>query len=348
MHPASKNSHFKAFHFIILFVSLLIISFPRFNQQDIGPIKKFTGEPFDEFKAKGYFLLGDAPHYIELVKYFKGDIAQKSLHVPFAYRPLVPLLCVLLPFEPLTSINLLNLVWLSGSVILLYQILGLLNFSAQYSLAGCYMFVVSFGIFWYSTTGFIDPGFIFVLLLGLYFILTKNDAGLFITLFFGVLLKETSVILIPVYGFSKYYRKEKFALKIVFLVLTALLPVIAVRMLMADVIPRQMLPRLDNLMSNLGSYKGLTALFLTLGIPGLLSLQYFIFVRRKSGFSAGNRELYPAVVLYLSSLGLLLLSFFIAHADGRMALPLFVSSIPFALLTIEYYKNSDNKRISAK
>jgi hypothetical protein len=98
-----------------LILSLILVCYPRFNRQDIGPIQKFTG------KIEGKPSLGDSPHYTNYVNYFRGDSSIRQINLPFLYRPLAPLIASLLPIkDPMTAINVLNVFSLYVALVFLF------------------------------------------------------------------------------------------------------------------------------------------------------------------------------------------------------------------------------------
>ena len=85
---------------LLLMLLLLCVTLPRFNRHDFA---------IGSITSNGIKELGDAGQYISIVQYFRGNLGVEALEVPFTYRPLVPLVASILPLDPMTSINLVNL-----------------------------------------------------------------------------------------------------------------------------------------------------------------------------------------------------------------------------------------------
>lgn len=154
---------------ILVIASLMLVCYPRFDRQDIGGIKELAG------KKHGKPSLGDAPEYVNYVKYFRGNVSLSQITLPFGYRPLGPFVASFLPIKnPMTSINVLNLVCLYVALLFLFLLLKSLGFNFWYSLAGCFMFSVSFPTFYYGTDGCIDSVLMCLLVTGTYLISKAN------------------------------------------------------------------------------------------------------------------------------------------------------------------------------
>lgn len=175
---------------ILLLILLNIIALPRFNWRDLPqPLNQFVGEkPFDVIQYEKY------------VEFFRGtkNVANE-LEGPFSYRPLVPLLASVLPFKPNTSINLINLFFLTLGLIYHLRLLRLFGFIENQIIIGALLFILSFPMFYYATSGYIDGSLVGILTVSAYY-LFADKYSLFIVIFvLGILVKETIIILLPVY-----------------------------------------------------------------------------------------------------------------------------------------------------
>lgn len=144
---------------ILLLILLNIIALPRFNWRDLPqPLNQFVGEkPFDVIQYEKY------------VEFFRGtkNVANE-LEGPFSYRPLVPLLASVLPFKPNTSINLINLFFLTLGLIYHLRLLRLFGFIENQIIIGVLLFILSFPMFYYATSGYIDGSLIGILTISAY------------------------------------------------------------------------------------------------------------------------------------------------------------------------------------
>jgi len=100
----------------------------------------------------------DSPHYVNLARYFQGDLQKEQLLKPYAYRPLVPLLATLLPIDSLDdSIALINILATIAAYLIFIRYMKELGMSPLQVDVGLLIFVLSF---LHSTT---HPGFLLTL-----------------------------------------------------------------------------------------------------------------------------------------------------------------------------------------
>ena len=300
------------------------MSFPRFNRYDFGPIKTFTGDSS---------LFKDSDEYVAYVKYFRGENIHKNIRQPFIYRPFVPFVASLLPFSPLTSLNIINLVSLLISVFMLYRLLLICGIPFNYSIVGCLMFVFSFPAFYYGTVGYIDPVLILFLILCTYFIITEKTAPFIITLIIGCVVKETIIIIIPVYILYNYLRSNPWKLPLVILLLSYLGVMWIIRTIYPDKAQYLWSPSFDTLTFNITRLRAWVSNIFTLGIPGFL----FIILSIKQGWrkTFTNKPLYYSLVAgFFLSLTLTLFAAMSAYLDGRYVWTSYPFSIPLSLLLL--------------
>lgn len=191
------ESNFKLWKYLS-FLLLLLILFPRFNQQNLGPVKKLVGN-------KGH--LGeysyDVNSYISNVKYFRThDSNDENLVPPFTYRVLPTYIASTLPFNEITSINIINLFFHFIALILIDLILLKLNFSPGSISLSRLLYIFSFPVFYFGTSGHVDPAIIMFLFSGIYFTLQKQFYFLVLITFFGALSKESMILILPFYLFQ--------------------------------------------------------------------------------------------------------------------------------------------------
>lgn len=259
---------------------MFLIALPRFNWGDLPqPLNKFVGEkPFD------------VEQYEKYVEYFRGNKnLTNELEGPFSYRPLVPLLASLLPFEPLTSINLVNLFSLTLGLIYLIKLLLKLGFNEKEIVIGSLIFIFSFPLFYYATSGYIDASLIGVMIISNYYLMTKRYYIFILSFTIGIFIKETIVILLPV---STVYHlmNEKTRIKLVKISIPIILYFIIVGFI-RNLAPQKEIyvwkPSYEILQYNLLRIKTYISFILTLGIPGLLSF-YIVFTDKTKKYSERN------------------------------------------------------------
>ena len=136
---------------MILSISLILVCLPRFNRVDIG---------IDHLKTAGIQAkkkLVDVRQYINYTNFFKGQSEKFQVKAPFSYRPLLPFVASKLPFNAMTSINIINIVSLLFAMLILFRILNLYDIDFKYCLLGCSLFVFSFPTFYYGAVGMTEP-----------------------------------------------------------------------------------------------------------------------------------------------------------------------------------------------
>lgn len=316
----------KIHNLILLLILLYIIALPRFNWRDLPqPLNQFVGEkPFDVFQYEKY------------VEFFRGNkIVANKLEGPFSYRPLVPLLASVLPFKPNTSINLINLIFLTVGVIYLLKLLKLFGFTENLSIIGALMFILSFPLFYYATSGYIDGSLIGILTVSTYYLFADKYFLFIITFVLGIPVKETIIILLPVY-LVQFSFKDKSRIKLLKVVLPIVLYLVVI-VLIRKFAPHKesyvWKPSIDILLYNLIRVKTYLSFILTFGIPGFLAA--YLIVTKK--LQMIKKEIsYPLLTGFLFSFLLWLYSLFAAYSDGRQLWTSYVFSIPLALFVIQH------------
>jgi hypothetical protein len=336
-----KETKYPATQIIFLCFLLVIIVFPRFNRQDIG-FQNLTGGLEDSFVAddgKIYDHLSDARCYLELVKYFR-DFKIEDKHLltpPYCYRPLPSFLASFLPFNEMTSLNILNVLFLIGTLLILERIISKLNVSHKSKFLALTFFVVSFPTFFYGTIGYIDPAFLFFLSLGFYLLIQKKWILYILFIFIGTFAKEGIVILIPISIIS--IIQCKFERKTIVLVATSI-----IAFLTASIITRILfnngqqyvwIPSYDMVIYNITRFRTLFSILITFSIPGIISLFYVVNMFRKSSHKQVSFYWHLLTGVIFSTLfcffGIITVS-----SDGRYIWPLYVFSIPFTALYLEH------------
>ena len=180
---------------IILLVLLLVLTgLSRFNRQDIGAINQFTSGGVSSETS-----LGDAEKYIAQVSYFRGNAEVDVLTPPFSYRPFAPYIASFLPFDEMTSLNIVNYLSLILGLILTLKIIQILNFSAVIGFIAGMFYSVSFPVFYYGAIGYVDPVLIAFLTAALYFILACKIIPFVLLTLLACTVKETFIIILPIW-----------------------------------------------------------------------------------------------------------------------------------------------------
>jgi hypothetical protein len=325
---ALKKINTKIIWPVLLIISLLLVTLPRFNRYDLGPIKKLSGSS-SSYK--------DSDQYVVYVKYFRKEITINELKLPFAYRPLVPFIASLLPFSPMTSLNAINLASLLIALFMLYRLLISCGIPFKYSLGGCFAFIFSFPTFYYGTVGYTDPVLILFLILGTYFIVNEKTTQLVITILIGSLVKETIVIIIPVFFLFYYLRRKPWKISTVISLGSYLGIMWILRAIFIEKGKILWLPSLNILISNISRPKAWISSILTFGIPGFL----FIILSIKYGwkkFLLDKALFYSLATGFFMSLTLAFYAAASAYLDGRYLWTSYPFTIPLSLLLLRSRK----------
>jgi hypothetical protein len=293
---------------------------------------KYTG------KIEGEQSFGDAVFYMSYVEYFRGDGSIEEVHLPFRYRPLIPFIASLLPIKsPMTAINVVNLTALYVTVLFLYMFLSSLGFDFRFSILGCFLYTVSFPVFYMSTTGYLEACIMCMLTMGLYLIFKEKWLLLAIVVAVGVPIKEVIALLIPVavaYLWVIGSSRVKLLPTSLLLLLAFVVPTVLIKTVFIRVGDFYWIPSISTLLDNL-RVRAMLSLLLSFGLPGILSILFFVRNRKLAGFIQ-RRLLMPLVTGVLVTVLLIIYSMLTAYTDGRFIWPMTLFTIPMALWVIRY------------
>lgn len=323
----------KTSNYIFLIALLIVITIPRFNWGELGFLNFLVGgKPFDVEQYETY------------VSYFRGEIEGKAnLEGPFAYRPLVPLFASILPFKPLTAINLINVLSLILSLLVLQKLLAAFNYQKKLVFVGEILFVVSFPVFYYATSGYIDAVLIFFILLSFYLLLKKKTVHFILIFILGVAVKETMAIMIPVLVAVLFIRKDIRLGRKVFFLLFILAILFIETFLLRYYTPGKDVyvwtPRIEVLINNLTRFKTYVSILFTFGLPGLGALLFLRCSECKEQLGRFKNVLYTGLVC---SMLITLFSIISAYSDGRHIWTSYPFTIPLAIAYLS--KRYQNKK----
>lgn len=320
------------FWITILILAVALVSFPRFDRQDLGPIVKYTG------KIEGEQSFGDAVFYMSYVDYFRGNGPIEEVHLPFRYRPLIPFIASLLPIEsPLTAINVVNLAALYVTVLFLFMFLKSLGFDFRFSILGCFLYAVSFPVFYMSTTGYLEACIMCMLAIGAYLIFKEKWLLLAVAIAVGVPIKEVIALLIPVavvYLWVIGSSRVKLLSTSFLLIIAFVIPTVLIKTVFIGAGDFYWIPSISTFLDNL-RVRAMLSLFLSFGLPGILSILFFVRYRRLSVLIE-RRLLMPLVTGVFVTVLLIIYSMLTAYTDGRFIWPMTIFTIPMALWVIRY------------
>jgi hypothetical protein len=296
--------------FAAVALSVLAVSALNFNKGELARAFLGVERPPD-------LLSIDEAQYVGMVERFRGQTPGLELWAPFTYRPLAPWLAARLPFEPLTALNVVNVLSLLGATWFVWRTLRLFEPSAGWQLAGTLAFVWSFPFCYYGTTGLVDPPALLLIAAGLFFVLTDRWWALVAIGFVGGLVKESIVLLWPVAlaqcAISRRRDTRTVAAVLLFPVGFALSS--ALGRALATTRGDYTFWKGLNLLENLSRGRVYVAAALSLGLQGLFALLALPQLRRMA--TEERRRYLPLVVGALGSLALFGFALVTAHADGR-------------------------------
>jgi|SRR5690554_722074 len=325
-------------YWLILFVCIVVVSIPRFNREDIGPLKYFfqrTEQGLYDIDTEG--LPFDVHQYVLNTRYFKGrDDLKELLRPPWVNRPGVPFLASFLPFSALTSINIINIISIYIASIFLILLLKHLKFNFRLQVAGSLLFVFSFPNFAYGSSGYIDASVISVLFITLYLLVKEKWFIIPFVILMGIFIKETIIVIIPVIFLYIYFHKKAsfaFSYSLILLSIYLIIAIIIRNFLQSDKF-EYWLPSSERFIFNVSRIKMWLNLVLSLGIPGFIAL---------FNFNKVKNHMNPKILLVLyTGFGLTILLFissmFSAYADGRFIWPSYVFTIPITAYILDHSK----------
>ncbi|MBU1469745.1 MAG: hypothetical protein ABIK83_10080 [Candidatus Zixiibacteriota bacterium] len=327
------TSGVKTIWIAVLIVTVALVAFPRFDRQDIGPIGKFTG------KIDGKPSLGDAVFYMNYVDYFRGNAELEDVELPFRYRPLIPMMASILPIEsPMTAINVINVIALYLTIFVLFKLFQKLGFDFGLSLIGCFLYAVSFPVFYMSTTGYLEACSMCLLATGTYLVFCRRWLFLLLTLVAGLFVKEVVVLLIPIAVVYLWINKSGWKTLLIWSIVFVGAFVFVTAMMKEMFGHYIWIPNVETLLFNLRP-RALFSLGLSFGLPGVLAVIFFLRYRRLSA-RIGSGILLPIFTGILFTLLLVVYSMVTAYADGRYIWPAVVFTIPLSLWVIEDWSAS--------
>ena len=318
---------------ILLSVFIIIIGSFRFNRNDSG-FSNLTipNSSYDPIKSN------DAIRYINMTDYYKGTADPEILIPPYTTRVLVPFLASKLPFASDTSINIINLISMILSLYILYCTLVFYKLPERLIYLGCCLYVFSFPTFYYGTVTYVDAVLLLFLFLSFYFILTDSMIFLFLTLILGTCVKESMLLIIPVFFVNSVLIKNKLPsvfLKTFTLLIIYFLTIYFLHMIKPNKLSYLWFPSYEVFISNVIRPRTFLSFILTFGIPGVLSVLLIIyyFIKDKSVIKV-NLILITGVII---SFCLWSYSVISAYSDGRFIWPSIVFSLPLSMIFLNHY-----------
>ena len=333
-------------------ILLILVTLPRFDKQDKLGIKNYS---YKEKLAKKDSIetFSDDIAYVDIVKKLRGDNSVEHAQVPYTYRHFSPQIAAKLPFKALTSLNLVNLTSLIFTLFVYIQILTHFKLSYKTIFITLLTYVVSFPVFYYSTTGLVDPTVQMWFAISLFFTLKEKLILAILSLIIGITAKESAILIIPIITLGFYYKllnKNSLFTSLVKSLLFAVglfgiyfITVYLCRKLSIDQNPSFMWKfDINNIIGNLVRPRAIISSGLSIGLTGILALFSIIKLKKAGYFSYNaifknshqnlifNKEINILFLGVISFLVFLTYAFFVIRVSGNYYLPLFTFTIPLA------------------
>jgi len=322
-------------YYALVLISLLLVgvTLPRFDREDWVPLVGITAGG-----ANAREHLADAEHYINDVRWFRGEIDSGALRAPFSQRPLAPLLASVLPFRPITALNVVGVAALVVGLWFIYFILLEVGLSRRAGLWGATLWSVSFPVFYYGAVGCVDPVSIGLSAAATWAIMTRRWVATGALLVAGLFAKETFIVVVPFLG-AALVTIHRFSWRRA-LAWTVVATAVGVSVMqMTHLIPagpggvHGWSSSIAALVANGTRPRAWISFLLGLGIPGLLAVGWIATYQREA--LERRQILLPFVVGFLASVGLAGFAFLSAYADGRFIWTGYPFTIPLGLAFLE-------------
>jgi len=349
-----KNWIVRYYQFVWVGVAVIaiLVSLPRFNKADIGAIEEYTRkhkQDLGEFQLKEIPGYSDDMAYVGLVEYFRGE-ENPLVMEPFSYRIFVPYVASKLPFSPLTSINILNLIGLLLTVFSIKSILEYFSYPKVVNVVVGLIYAVSFQVFYYTGIGLVDPFLCGAIGLSVVFVIKNQYFLALILAIIAAFTKEPVVLLFP-FVFLFYMKGEfnlRAALNSTKYFLPLFLAVVIVLALVRIYNPAEggayvWESNWERLWFNLTRFRSYASIALSIGLMGLLAIIFSIKYIKENGFWGTLRSQYaPFLVTFFFYFALIIYGFISVHIAGNHILPMALFASPLAagfLVESKWFRN---------
>lgn len=288
----------------------------------------------------------DSKHYINVAKYFQGDLPREQLLAPFAYRVLVPFLAAHLPSDNLDfNFALINVLATILAYLVFIPYLKRFVFTRTEFNVGMLMLVVSFPSFNYASGVLSDPVAFLLFVVAAYLLSSERFYALSGVISLGVLARESLLTMtlasIMYVCWSHVGQGEKGwrkALRVVPLVtIPPVVVLLIVRAYFSD------LPSafhwgvsLQRYVRRMRDPVNWATFLLTLGPPSILSLMGLRHRGRRSFESLtdrGERQLLSIAAATVIHILIPVAGISTAYISGRFVWPFYIALIPIAVLS---------------
>lgn len=319
----------KLLSLIIVLLLLAAVLYPRFNMQDIAIIRPFTG-------VEAGKMTPDQKNYYNFTEYFKGEKELQSVWPPFSYRPMMPFLASLLPFDSLLSMSIVNVIANLLTLWLIFLILKRLNFNYSLRISGMLLYVLSFPLLYYGSSGFLEPTSNLFIYLIVYLTVSDKKALLPPVFLLAALTKEVTIIALPfvfVYFLTANIKEKKQLKNAMYILFLSLVLFVAASVFVRTYFStgNQYLwtPSFQTAIDNLSRAKTYLSFDLGLGLPGILAVWYSLKKDKTTEF----KKLLPWYTGMSFAFLLSAFSVIAAYSDGRFIW----TGYPFMIVISVYF-----------
>lgn len=284
--------------------------------------------------GRSYPTFPDSEKYLLLVSAFRGEIPLNETIAPFSYRPLIPGLAAIQPFDPALFIATLNFCLLFVLAYIMYRIPKDFGFGPFSSVVAAGLCMVSWPVMQYGSAVLVETPFMVMLALGVYAIMKKwsFETILFI-LVLGVAIKETALLLALVW----FLQSERPRLVLVASTIPVMLHLFG-RFVFRDTIGGSSWTWDLGATNLLRPYAALDVFFFALFLVIIPVLAAVYFRKRYTWFCMENKYL-ETVIWFIGvgiPLGLLIpITYFFAYFSVRFVWPMYLGLLPIMSLGVQ-------------
>ena len=264
-----------------------------------------------------------------MTEYFQGTGELHKVSAPFVFRPMAPFLASFLPFSAFTSLNIFNAFVLLLCSPLSFLIARKYGYSFGTATIGVLLHYVSFPVFFYATSGFVDPVVILMIYAFIWARAYRRNWLILVLYLVSAWAKETTImisafLLVDIYFSDDERKYREYAIVIIGSILFVL-EIFLIRSIYTNPgVQMGWVPDSSALVSNLTRAKTYLTFALSFGLSGILSLLLLF----KEGILKINKVYISYYIGILSSILLFAYAIMSAYADGRFVWP----AIPFAVV----------------
>lgn len=266
----------------------------------------------------------DLYEYIASVDYYRGDYDRYPLYGPWRWRVVPSWIAAWTPIEnPAVAYGAVSMGFMVAGAVALVAAGARSGLRRRAQVLVAVFYAVSFPMFWYSTSGYVDGSLIAMLCIGLCTIQYRRWLLFLLLLPVGFLVKETYLIIVPVAAAHLWARSHRWKDWVpLTAAATAIIAMTWIGVRLALPTPRTIdwMPRLGRLQSNLRP-SSIASFLLSCGVVVPLALvaawQLFVDRHQDPDGAAAWRDHLHLVVGLAMAFAITAHGFLTAYSDGR-------------------------------